>query len=230
MQQLSGSDTGFLYAEKGNNYNHVGSLAIYDPATTEGGEVRFKDILPHFEDKMYSNPVFSRRLVDVPWSMDRPYWADVPNKDVEFHVRHIALPAPGDWRQLMIQVARLHSRPLDRAHPLWEVYVIGGLNNIPGLPKGCFGMFYNMHHAAVDGMASMHVIRQLHSDFAQAEDRSGKARVMMADRYPNLLELTTRAAINSSRRALQMSKLVASISRKILTSLSTQSVKTVVVK
>lgn len=82
---------------------------------------------------------------------------------MEFHVRHIALPAPGDWRQLMIQVARLHSRPLDRTRPMWEVYVIEGLDNIPKLPPGSFALFSKFHHASVDGMAGAHLALQLHS-------------------------------------------------------------------
>ncbi len=98
--------------------------------------MRFRDILRHFGERLGTNPVFRRRLVAVPHGVDRPYWIDDPDLDLEFHVRHIALPEPGDWRQLMIQVARLHSRPLDRSRPLWEVYVIEGLERIPGLPAG----------------------------------------------------------------------------------------------
>ncbi len=218
MQQLSGSDTGFLYAEQGNNYNHVAGLALYDPSTAPVGQVRFKDILTHFDARMHRNPLFRRRLVEAPLGIDRPYWVDTPDFDVEFHVRHIALPEPGDWRQLMIQVARLHARPLDRSRPLWEMYVIGGLDKIPGLPKGCFALFYKMHHAAVDGMASLHVMSQLHSNSPDAEDLSAEEKVIVTDRYPNIIELASRAAMNGGRRALALSQLSVSSSRKLLNS------------
>ena len=65
-----------------------------------------------------------------------PYWVDDPNFDLEYHVRHIALPQPGDWRQLCIQIARIHGRQLDLRRPPWEMTVIEGLNSIPGVPKG----------------------------------------------------------------------------------------------
>ena len=141
MKQLSGADSMFLQFEHGNNFMHVASLAIYDPSTAPGGGVRFKDILRFFSARIEQFPQFRRRLVTVPLSLDRPYWIEDPTFDVEFHVRHIALPHPGDWRQLCIQVARLHSRPLDRSRPLWEAYVIEGLHNIPGVPKGSFALY-----------------------------------------------------------------------------------------
>src|SRR5512143_1733581 len=163
MQQLSGTDNVMLIGERGNVYNHVASLIIYDVTTAPEGKVRFKDILQHYEQRLYLHPVFRRRLVEVPFALDRPYWVAETDIDVEYHIRHIALPKPGDWRQLMIQVARLHSRPLDRSFPLWEAYVIEGLDNIPNLPKGAFAIFLKVHHAAVDGMAAVYLLQQMHS-------------------------------------------------------------------
>jgi hypothetical protein len=78
-------------------------------------------------------------------------------------VRHIAVPHPGDWRQLCIQVARLHSRPLDRSKPLWEAYVIEGLHNVPGVPPGSFALYTKMHHSIVDGESGTEIMRALHS-------------------------------------------------------------------
>ena len=140
MRQLSGADSMFLQFERGNNFMHVASLAIYDPSTAPGGGVRFKDVLQHFATRIAQFPQFRRRLVSLPLSLDRPYWVESDSIDVEFHVRHIAVPHPGDWRQLCIQVARIHSRPLDRSKPLWEAYVIEQLNNVPGIPPGSTSM------------------------------------------------------------------------------------------
>jgi len=215
VKQLSGTDASFLTLEKGNNYSHVGGLAIYDPSTAPGGKVRFKDILAHFDVRMHRNPFFRRRLVEAPLGIDRPYWVDTADFDVEFHVRHIALPAPGDWRQLMIQVARLHARPLDRSRPLWEIYVIGGLDQIPGLQPGCFALFYKMHHAAVDGMASLHVIGQMHTREPERVKRPAKPQVVLTDRDPGLLEMGARATINSGRRAMALSRLTVDSSLRI---------------
>lgn len=163
MKQLSGTDSYFLYGERGNSYLHVATLAIYDPATTPGGKVRFRDILKHFGERLHVSPLLTHRLAEVPYGLDRAYWVEEPAVDIEFHVRHIALPQPGDWRQLMIQVARIHSRPLDRSRPLWEAYVIEGLDRIPGLARGAFAIFTKFHHASVDGMAAVRVFHDLHS-------------------------------------------------------------------
>src|SRR5262245_11399586 len=100
MEQLSGIDSYMLHNERGNVYNHIAGLGIYDPASAPGGKVRFRDILAHFKARLALHRLFRRRLVTVPFGVDRPYWLDVQDVDIEFHVRHIALPQPGDWRQL----------------------------------------------------------------------------------------------------------------------------------
>ena len=163
MMQLSGMDNLFLNLEQGNQYMHVAGLGIYDPSTAPDGRVRFKDVLRFFEARLDSTPVFRRRLVVPPLGVDRPYWVEDADVDVEFHVRHVALPHPGDWRQLCIQVARIHSRPLDRSKPLWEAYVIEGLDNLPGIPPGSFAFYIKFHHAAVDGEGGAVVLQAIHS-------------------------------------------------------------------
>ena len=97
-----------------------------------------------FNERVRPIPTMTRRLVEVPFALDHPYWVSDGNFDPEFHVRHIALPKPGDWRQLCILISRLHARPLDRSRPLWEVYIIEGLDKVEGIPKGSFrGIFKN---------------------------------------------------------------------------------------
>ncbi len=137
---------------------HVAGLSLYDPSTvpdhkkkSKGHVLGFKDILEVVEKTLHLAPYTRRKLVRVPGDLDHPYWVEDENFDIEYHVRHIALPKPGDWRQLCILVARLHSRPLDMKRPLWEIYVIEGLDNLPGLPKGCFAIYTKTHHAAIDG-------------------------------------------------------------------------------
>ena len=92
MEQLSGSDSFFLCIERGNVYNHVAALGIYDPSSAQGGKVRFKDILSYFSRRLDLNKVFRRRMVTVPHAFERPYWLDDADPDLEFHIRHIALP------------------------------------------------------------------------------------------------------------------------------------------
>ena len=200
MKQLSGMDNVFLRLEHGNQYMHVAGLGIYDPSTAPGGHVRFKDILRFFESRLDSAPVFRRRLVTVPLQLDRPYWVEDDDVDVEFHVRHIALPQPGDWRQLCIQVARIHSRPLDRSKPLWEAYVIEGLDNIPGIPPGSFAFYIKFHHAAIDGEGGTVVLQAIHSLSPDADEDDGARRSRVRDREPTQVELYTRALVNTVQR------------------------------
>jgi len=214
MKPLSGLDNLFLHMEHGNQHMHVGSVGIYDQRTAPGGSVRFKQILDFFNDRIRHQKVFRRRLVVPPFGLGRPYWVEDGEIDVEFHVRHVALPAPGDWRQLMIQVARVHSRPLDRSKPLWEAYVIEGLDNIPGIAKGSFAFYSKFHHAAVDGEAGAELVKNIHSLSNEIEPDSFRPSVVIADREPTMLELYTRAISSRGSQLLDAGKLLAELGGK----------------
>ena len=124
MQQLSWTDDMMLRAERPATPLQIQLLLIYDPSTAPGGTVAFKGILAELEARLHLADIFRRRLTDMPGGLDRPYWVDDPSFDLEYHVRHIGLPQPGDWRQLCIQVARLHARQIDLRRPPWEITVI----------------------------------------------------------------------------------------------------------
>lgn len=156
MRQLTGLDATFLYLESPNVPMHISGLSIYDQSTAPGGGVRFKEIIDNIHTRMLSIPTMTQHLVTVPMELDHPYWLTDGTFDPEFHIRHIALPKPGDWRQLCILISRLHARPLDRNRPLWELYVIEGLDNVEGVPAGSFAMFSKVHHAAIDGSSREH--------------------------------------------------------------------------
>jgi diacylglycerol O-acyltransferase / wax synthase len=163
MEQLQGMDASFVALEQRNAPMHIGSILIYDPSTAPGGFVRFKDILTFFEQRMRLSKTMRQRLVKVPFNIDYPYWIEDPEFDLEYHVRHVALPKPGDRRQLCIQAARIFSRPLDLTRPPWEFTVVEGLDNIEGVPKGCFAMITKVHHAAIDGMSGVDLLQALHT-------------------------------------------------------------------
>ena len=192
MQQLSGMDASFLYAETPRAHMAGGGVAIYDPSTAPGGRVTFKGILNHIEERLHEARVFRQRLVRVPLDLDHPYWIEDPDFDLEFHVRHIALPAPGDWRQLCIQVARLVSRPLDLDRPLWELYVIEGLDNVAGVPRGSFALVTKVHHAAIDGMSGMEMTSAIHDD-EPISTPSVPEQAWRPGRVPTTSELLMRA-------------------------------------
>ena len=199
MQQLSGQDASFVYMETPSTPMHIGSVGIYDPSTAPGGFVRFKDILKFIESRLGGARSFRERLVRVPFDLDHPYWIQDPDFDIEFHVRHIALPAPGDWRQLCIQVARLHSRPMDLSKPLWEFNIIEGLDNIPGLPKGCFALVAKVHHAAIDGMSGVEMSAAVHDLSPDKSNRFPDAD-WKPDEKPGIADLLISGYFNALRQ------------------------------
>ena len=200
MKQLGILDSAFINLERPNTPQHIGGLGIYDPSTAPGGVVRFKDVIANFERRLNSMPLFRTRVVDVPGKIDRPYWIQDENFDVEFHVRHIALPKPGDWRQLWIQAARLHARPLDMSHPLWEAYIIEGLDNISDVPKGAFAIYTKMHHSLVDGAGGDAFMMALHDmEPIPKEDKFLEPSSIIVDRQPSGAELFGRALLNKTK-------------------------------
>ena len=198
MRQLTGLDASFLYMETPNAPMHIAGLGIYDQSTAPGGKLRFKEIVDNIHRRILELPTMTQRLVTVPFNMDHPYWVTDGAFDPEFHIRHIALPMPGDWRQLCIQISRLNARPLDRDRPLWEIYVIEGLDNVEGVPRGSFAMFSKVHHAAVDGTSSVEMSVAMH-DLTADYQRSKKAPVISLDNRPSTAELLARSTLNNIR-------------------------------
>ena len=208
MQQLSGMDASFLYAETPRAHMAGGGIAIYDPSTAPGGRVTFKGILDHIDKRLHEARVFRQRLVRVPFDLDHPYWIEDPDFDLEFHVRHIALPAPGDWRQLCIQVARLVSRPLDLDRPLWEFYVVEGLDNVEGIPRGSFAVVTKVHHAAIDGMSGMEMTNAIHDDSPTATPSIPDIE-WQPESAPSTANLLLRASLNNATRPMHASRVAA---------------------
>ncbi|MEX0706545.1 MAG: wax ester/triacylglycerol synthase family O-acyltransferase [Woeseia sp.] len=207
MHQLSGLDASFLYLETGSTPMHIGTLAIYDQSTAPGGRVTFKEILQFFEKRLHKASAFRQRLVRVPLSLDNPYWIEDPDFDLEFHVRHIALPKPGDWRQLCIQAARLHARPLDMRKPLWEAYVIEGLDNVAGVPKDSFALVTKIHHSAIDGVSGAEIAAAIH-DLSPDAEVEEPARQWMPERIPTGVELLTKSAVRSLAGPVKFGRLL----------------------
>src|SRR5436305_460057 len=152
MRQLTSLDAQFLALENGRQTGHVGALAILDPSTKPRGELDVDDLRELILQRLPLLPPLRWRLAEVPLGLDYPYWVDDVDFDLEFHVRELALAPPGSDAQLGEQVARIVSRPLDRARPLWELYLIHGLES------GHVAMLTKIHHALVDGMSGAEVM------------------------------------------------------------------------
>ncbi len=151
MQQLTGVDATFLNMETPTQQGHVGGVVVVDPSTAPPGW-GFATLRRLIEERIHLLPPFRRRLVTVPLDVDRPYWIEDPHFDLDFHLRHIAVPPPGGPAELADLVARIHERPLDRTRPLWEMYLIEGLDG------GRMATYTKLHHAAIDGVSGAEIL------------------------------------------------------------------------
>jgi WS/DGAT/MGAT family acyltransferase len=137
--------------------------------------------------------------------LDYPYWIEDENFNIEHHVRHIALPKPGDWRQFCIQSSRLHARPLDLQRPLWEMYVIEGLDSFLDLPVGSFAVLLKVHHAAIDVAHGNEITKLLH-DLSPNAPAPTPAAPWFPETAPSNLQLFWLAGINMALFPLRMAQ------------------------
>ena len=215
MKQLSGMDAMYLLTETTNAPMHIGSISIFDQSTIpDGNVVRFKDIIRHTSDCAHLVPYLRQKVKDVPSNLDFPYWVDDQDFDPEYHIRHVALPEPGDWRQLCILVSRIYSIPLDRSRPLWEAWFIEGLNNVEGVPKGSFAMLQKIHHSCVDGRAATDLGSAL-MDLTPETRKRETPPPWTPKPPPSDLELLARAHINSLIKPHQLINLVNQNSQRL---------------
>lgn len=205
MQQLTGLDAAFLAMETSSVFGHVGSVCILDPSTARE-PLTLDRITRVIESRLHLIPPFRRRLVEVPLGLDQPYWIEDPDFDIEYHVRELALPEPGDDRQLAEQAARLHARALDRRRPLWELYLIHGLSG------GRKAIYSKVHHAAIDGVSGNDIL-------GAVLDRSPEGRPdtpvppWHCDEQPGAVEMIVRSALSLAGQPLRAARLGIDLAR-----------------
>jgi WS/DGAT/MGAT family acyltransferase len=142
--RLSAVDASFLAQEGPASHMHVGAVMIFD-----GPPPAYEDFLAHTRSRLHLVPRYRQKLAFPPLETGRPLWVDDPNFNLAYHVRHTALPAPGDETQLRALAARIHSQRLDRARPLWETWLVQGLEG------NRFALISKTHHALVDGISGV---------------------------------------------------------------------------
>ncbi len=196
MRQLRGEDARFVYAESGHANSNITLVYIYDPSTAPGGRVHFKGLLKHIEGRLHLSPIFRQKLLRVPLELDYPYWIEDERFDLEYHVRHVALPKPGDWRQFCIQTSRIHARPLDLSRPLWELYLVEGLDAFLDLPPDSFAILTKIHHAAIDVKGGAEITTLLH-DTTPLPPHPVPPEPWFPESPPGSLSLLARAALHN---------------------------------
>jgi diacylglycerol O-acyltransferase / wax synthase len=197
MRQLTTLDAQFLAIETASTYGHVGGLAIYDPSTAPGGKVELEDVCRVVEERLHLLPPFGWRLVQVPFGLDLPYWIEDPDFDLDFHIRDSAVPPPGDDRQLAETVARIFARPLDRSHPLWELYLIHGLEG------GRIAQLTKVHHSVVDGVSGNEILTVLLDESPEGRELPPAEESGRPERIPRDLEMLWRGLLGLPRQPLR---------------------------
>lgn len=192
MKQLSPLDSLFYHMETPSQPMVIATLWICDQSKAPNGIVRHKEILEYVESRLSTNSMFRRRLQPAPLELDEPYWLEDENFDLEYHVRHVGLPQPGDWRQLCIFTSRLMSRSMDKERAPWELYIIEGLNNVEGVPENSFAVLLRMHHAYADGKTGIEMSKALLQN-SPHHDADNRAPVYV-ERAPTKVEMWSRTA------------------------------------
>jgi diacylglycerol O-acyltransferase / wax synthase len=197
MRQLTTLDAQFLAVESAGTYGHVGGLAVYDPSTAPGGRLTIKDVCRLVGQRLHLLPPFRSRLVEVPFGLDLPYWIEDPDFDLDFHIRESAVPPPGDERQTAETVARIFARPLDRAHPLWELYLIHGLEG------GRVALLTKVHHSVADGISGNEILSVLLDESPDGRELGPIPERSAGERAPGELEMLLRGALGLPRQPLR---------------------------
>ncbi len=147
MDRMNPLDASFLYLEDGTTHMHIGSCAVF-----EGPAPAYDELVSLFAGKLPLVPRYRQRVRFVPMDLGRPVWVDDPHFNLEYHVRHSALPAPGSEDDLRRLMGRLMSQELDRNRPLWEAWVVEGLDG------DRWALISKVHHCMVDGVAGVDLI------------------------------------------------------------------------
>lgn len=198
MNHLSGMDASFLHLETPEMPMHVGSLQIADLPEGYAGDY-YEDVKAWMAARMHLASVFQRKLALMPFDLANPVWVDDEDVDLDYHVRHVILPRPGTYEQLEKYVARLHSSLLDRSRPLWETYVIEGLNN------GQVAVYNKAHHAGIDGQAGVAIAKALLSDSANPPPVKPPRPRLRTNQYQlGVAELAGAALSNSFVQAVKL--------------------------
>lgn len=204
IQQISGSDAAFLYAESPTSPMHIASLNIVE------GSLEFNDFKEIIASKLHLIPKFRQRLLNVPMNLDYPYWVDDPNFDLDLHLNRIKLPDPSNWRTLRDLTSTLFSSPLDLRRPLWSVHFIEGLDEIAQVPKGSVAIVTKVHHVMIDGSSGVGIMGVLYDSEADGKQKTrSKPKPFNPEPLPDELSLLLKSGYEFFKNPFRIPKTVA---------------------
>ncbi len=190
LDRLTSIDASFLHQEGSASHMHIGGVLIFD-----GPPPRFQDYLDHVRGRLHLVPRYRQKLSTPPLETGRPLWVDDPSFNLEYHVRHAALPSPGSEQQLLRLVARIDSQQLDRSKPLWESWLVEGLES------DRFALIFKTHHALVDGVSGVDLATVLFDLEREPAPPSAELEPWQPKPEPSAAELVAagvRGAVNAT--------------------------------
>src|SRR6188472_4258173 len=182
--RLTGLDASFLHIEDDSSHMHVASVMLF-----EGPPPPYEELLDTFERRLPLVPRYRQRLAFVPLAQGRPRWVDDPHLNIRYHVRSTALPSPGTEQQLQDLAGRVFSQQLDRDKPLWEVWLVEGVEG------DRFALLAKTHHALVDGISGMDIVSVLFDTSAEPVAPTGPGERWLPRPLPSRAQLLAEALL-----------------------------------
>jgi WS/DGAT/MGAT family acyltransferase len=162
MKQLNIQDAGFIIQETDKTPMHICGVSIYNQPPLKGKQrASYDEIIDYIQARIHVAPIMQQKLKRVPGDWDRPYWIKDSDFSLRQHINHIALPAPGDRKQFYKLCSDIMSRPLNLKKPLWEIWIVEGLNDIEDLNQSSFALITKIHHACVDGSSGGQLVQMV---------------------------------------------------------------------
>ena len=208
MERLSGIDASFLYFETPNMHMHVVATIVFDPSTVPGG-YSFDHVREMIRSRLHLAKPLRRKLAATPFNLNHPVWIEDRDFDLDYHVRRIGCPSPGSEEQLSSVVGDIASRPLDRTRPLWEVWIVEGLEH------GHVAAVAKMHHSTIDGVSGANFMVNFFDLTPEGSERPDTPDVWEADHRPTEVELIVRGLIARAQRPLQWASVVPKTARAL---------------
>ena len=203
LESVTGLDATFLYAETPTSPMHVGSVAIIE------GSLDFETFKNIIASRIHQVPRLRKRLMSIPLSIDHPYWVDDPQFNIDMHLNHVALPKPGDWRQLRKMASKVFSESLDMTKPLWSFTFVEGLDKLSQVKKGSVAIISKIHHVAIDGVAGAGLLGVLF-DFSPEPQKIPKPREYKPRPLPNELGLILKSSLSFAKKPLKLPRIIKS--------------------
>ncbi len=212
IQQISGNDATFLYAESPTSPMHVATLIIVE------GSLVYNDFKEMIASKLHLVPKFRQRLLNVPMNLDYPYWVDDPNFELDLHLNRVKLPDPSNWKTLRELTSSVFSSPLDLRRPLWSISFIEGIDEIPQVPKGSVAIVTKIHHVMIDGASGVGIMGVLFDKDKSEAKKPTAPKPYEPEPLPDEFSLLLKSGYSFIKNPLKIPKMISETAYSLIKS------------